>query len=131
MPQNETIGLDLLYLYFNRKNPMMLLSPINIKFSALCCYFDRKSCTQDNSADVIKQSREILMNYMRQIMNSIIDSYSRCPPVMRLVFRNLRKRVSEKWQKEEDEVLKQHLGSLSFGKFMLHKLQSLIYFSYG
>ncbi|KAL5016450.1 hypothetical protein ScPMuIL_006039 [Solemya velum] len=64
----------------------------------------RKSRTQDNSADVIKQSREILMNYMRQIMNGIIDSYTRCPPVMRLVFRNLRKRVSEKWPKEEDEA---------------------------
>ncbi|XP_064612151.1 rasGAP-activating-like protein 1 [Liolophura sinensis] len=62
-----------------------------------------KSISKDKEEQILEHSKEVLIGYMSSILKNIVSSANRCPPVMRVVFRNLRKRVSQKWPGSENQ----------------------------
>ena len=49
-------------------------------------------------------SVEMLQGYLTSILQSIVASVDQCPPVMRVVFKQLHKRVEEQFVQPENEV---------------------------
>lgn len=51
-----------------------------------------------------ESSVEMLQGYLSNIVESIIGSVTQCPPVMRVAFKQLHKRVEEQFPEQENEV---------------------------
>lgn len=49
-------------------------------------------------------SVEMLQSYLTSIIESIVGSVEQCPPVMRVAFKQLHKRVEEQFSEPENEV---------------------------
>lgn len=54
--------------------------------------------------EVRDSSVEMLQDYLSSITESIVGSVSQCPPVMRVTFKQLHKRVEEQFTEPENEV---------------------------
>ncbi|XP_041078797.1 rasGAP-activating-like protein 1 isoform X1 [Polyodon spathula] len=59
-----------------------------------------------SEAEVRESSLELLRAYLSSIMDSIMGSVARCPPVMRVAFKQLHKRVEEQFPEAENEDVK-------------------------
>lgn len=55
-------------------------------------------------------SVEMLQVYLTSIIESIVGSVDQCPPVMRVAFKQLHKRVEEQFTQPENEVSLGHRG---------------------
>lgn len=53
-------------------------------------------------------SVEMLQTYLSSIVEAIVGSVDQCPPVMRVVFKQLHKRVEEQFSEPEYEVSRAH-----------------------
>lgn len=53
---------------------------------------------------------EMLQTYLTSIIESIVGSVDQCPPVMRVAFKQLHKRVEEQFTEPENEVSLEHRG---------------------
>lgn len=53
---------------------------------------------------------EMLQAYLTSIIESIVGSVDQCPPVMRVAFKQLHKRVEEQFTEPENEVSLEHRG---------------------
>lgn len=53
-------------------------------------------------------SVEMLHSYLTSIIESIVGSVDQCPPVMRVAFKQLHKRVEEQFAEPENEVSLEH-----------------------
>lgn len=54
--------------------------------------------------EVRDSSVEMLQDYLSSITDSITGSVTQCPPVMRVTFKQLHKRVEEQFTEPENEV---------------------------
>lgn len=54
--------------------------------------------------EVRDSSVEMLQSYLTSIIESIVGSVDQCPPVMRVAFKQLHKRVEEQFAEPENEV---------------------------
>uniref|UniRef100_W5MNI6 RAS protein activator like 1 n=1 Tax=Lepisosteus oculatus TaxID=7918 RepID=W5MNI6_LEPOC len=59
-----------------------------------------------SEAEVRESSLELLQAYLSDIMASIMSSVAQCPPVMRVAFKQLHKRVEEQFPEPENEDVK-------------------------
>ncbi|KAM6954466.1 rasGAP-activating-like protein 1 [Aplochiton taeniatus] len=59
-----------------------------------------------SEAEVRDSSLELLQVYLSSIVESIVASVAQCPPVMRLVFKQLHKRVEEQFPQPHNEDVK-------------------------
>uniref|UniRef100_A0A8C3SS35 RAS protein activator like 1 n=1 Tax=Chelydra serpentina TaxID=8475 RepID=A0A8C3SS35_CHESE len=59
-----------------------------------------------SEAQVRESSQELLKGYLSDIMESIIGSVEKCPPIMRVAFKQLHKRVEEQFPEAEHEDVK-------------------------
>uniref|UniRef100_A0A4W5P7M9 RAS protein activator like 1 n=1 Tax=Hucho hucho TaxID=62062 RepID=A0A4W5P7M9_9TELE len=59
-----------------------------------------------SEAEVRESSVEMLQGYLSNIVESIIGSVTQCPPVMRVAFKQLHKRVEEQFPEPENEDVK-------------------------
>ncbi|KAJ8414806.1 hypothetical protein AAFF_G00023290 [Aldrovandia affinis] len=59
-----------------------------------------------SEAEVRESSVELLQCYLASIMESIVGSVGQCPPVMRVAFKQLHKRVEEQFPEPENEDVK-------------------------
>ncbi|KAK2899200.1 hypothetical protein Q8A67_010618 [Cirrhinus molitorella] len=59
-----------------------------------------------SEAEVRESSVGLLQTYLSSIMEAIVSSVSQCPPVMRVVFKQLHKRVEEQFPEPENEDVK-------------------------
>uniref|UniRef100_A0A674CTS1 RAS protein activator like 1 n=1 Tax=Salmo trutta TaxID=8032 RepID=A0A674CTS1_SALTR len=59
-----------------------------------------------SEAEVRESSVEMLQGYLSNIVESIIGSVTQCPPVMRVAFKQLHKRVEEQFPEQENEDVK-------------------------
>uniref|UniRef100_A0A671P5A9 RAS protein activator like 1 n=1 Tax=Sinocyclocheilus anshuiensis TaxID=1608454 RepID=A0A671P5A9_9TELE len=59
-----------------------------------------------SEAEVRESSVGLLQTYLSSIMEAIVSSVSQCPPVMRVVFKQLHKRVEEQFPEAENEDVK-------------------------
>nr|XP_025044452.1 rasGAP-activating-like protein 1 [Pelodiscus sinensis] len=59
-----------------------------------------------SEAQVRESSQELLKGYLSDIMESIIGSVEKCPPTMRVAFKQLHKRVAEQFPEAEHEDVK-------------------------
>uniref|UniRef100_A0A8C1Z373 RAS protein activator like 1b (GAP1 like) n=1 Tax=Cyprinus carpio TaxID=7962 RepID=A0A8C1Z373_CYPCA len=59
-----------------------------------------------SEAEVRESSVGLLQTYLSSIMEAIVGSVSQCPPVMRVVFKQLHKRVEEQFPEAENEDVK-------------------------
>ncbi|XP_058850729.1 rasGAP-activating-like protein 1 [Acipenser ruthenus] len=59
-----------------------------------------------SEAEVRESSLELLQAYLSDIMDSIVGSVFQCPPVMRVAFKQLHKRVEEQFPEAENEDVK-------------------------
>ena len=57
-----------------------------------------------SEAEVRESSVEMLQGYLSSIIESIVASVHQCPPVMRVAFKQLHKRVEEQFTQPENEV---------------------------
>lgn len=57
-----------------------------------------------SEAEIRDSSVEMLQTYLTSIIDSIVASVDQCPPVMRVAFKQLHKRVEEQFSKPENEV---------------------------
>lgn len=57
-----------------------------------------------SEAEVRDSSVEMLQSYLTSIIESIVSSVDQCPPVMRVAFKQLHKRVEEQFTEPENEV---------------------------
>lgn len=57
-----------------------------------------------SEAEVRESSVEMLQSYLTSIIESIVGSVDQCPPVMRVAFKQLHKRVEEQFTEPENEV---------------------------
>ena len=57
-----------------------------------------------SEAEVRDSSVEMLQSYLTSIIESIVGSVDQCPPVMRVAFKQLHKRVEEQFSGPENEV---------------------------
>lgn len=57
-----------------------------------------------SEAEVRDSSVEMLQSYLTSITESIVGSVDQCPPVMRVAFKQLHKRVEEQFAEPENEV---------------------------
>lgn len=57
-----------------------------------------------SEAEVRDSSVEMLQSYLTSIIESIVGSVDQCPPVMRVAFKQLHKRVEEQFTEPENEV---------------------------
>ncbi|KAM6930431.1 rasGAP-activating-like protein 1 isoform 3-T3 [Xenentodon cancila] len=64
-----------------------------------------------SEAEVRESSVEMLQTYLTSIIESIVGSVDQCPPVMRVAFKQLHKRVEEQFTEPENEAL-QSVGNL-------------------
>lgn len=51
-----------------------------------------------------ESSVEMLQGYLANIVESIVSSVAQCPPVMRVAFKQLHKRVEEQFPEPQNEV---------------------------
>lgn len=58
--------------------------------------------------EVRDSSVEMLQGYLTSIIESIVGSVDQCPPVMRVAFKQLHKRVEEQFAEPENEVSLEH-----------------------
>ncbi|XP_031705134.1 rasGAP-activating-like protein 1 isoform X2 [Anarrhichthys ocellatus] len=59
-----------------------------------------------SEAEVRDSSVEMLQSYLTSIIESIVGSVDQCPPVMRVAFKQLHKRVEEQFAEPENEDVK-------------------------
>ncbi|CAK6950325.1 rasGAP-activating-like protein 1 [Scomber scombrus] len=59
-----------------------------------------------SEAEVRDSSVEMLQSYLTSIIESIVSSVDQCPPVMRVAFKQLHKRVEEQFSEPENEDVK-------------------------
>nr|XP_057926493.1 rasGAP-activating-like protein 1 [Doryrhamphus excisus] len=59
-----------------------------------------------SEAEVRDSSVEMLQSYLSRIIESIVGSVEQCPPVMRVAFKHLHKRVEEQFAEPENEDVK-------------------------
>uniref|UniRef100_A0A3Q1KA82 Uncharacterized protein n=1 Tax=Anabas testudineus TaxID=64144 RepID=A0A3Q1KA82_ANATE len=59
-----------------------------------------------SEAEVRESSVEMLQSYLTSIIESIVGSVDQCPPVMRVAFKQLHKRVEEQFAEPENEDVK-------------------------
>ncbi|KAI4875413.1 hypothetical protein NFI96_029764, partial [Prochilodus magdalenae] len=59
-----------------------------------------------SEAEVRESSVGMLQMYLNSIMEAIVNSVSQCPPAMRVVFKQLHKRVEEQFPEAENEDVK-------------------------
>ncbi|KAF7668987.1 hypothetical protein LDENG_00262310 [Lucifuga dentata] len=59
-----------------------------------------------SEAEVRDSSVEMLQSYLSSIIESIVGSVDQCPPVMRVAFKQLHKRVEEQFAEPENEDVK-------------------------
>ncbi|XP_041855004.1 rasGAP-activating-like protein 1 isoform X1 [Melanotaenia boesemani] len=59
-----------------------------------------------SEAEVRDSSVEMLQSYLTSIIESIVSSVDQCPPVMRVAFKQLHKRVEEQFTEPENEDVK-------------------------
>nr|XP_048678199.1 rasGAP-activating-like protein 1 isoform X3 [Caretta caretta] len=64
-----------------------------------------------SKAQVRESSQELLKGYLSDIMESIIGSVEKCPPIARVAFKHLHKRVEEQFPEAEHEAV-QSIGNL-------------------
>ncbi|XP_072564110.1 rasGAP-activating-like protein 1 isoform X3 [Paramormyrops kingsleyae] len=72
-----------------------------------------------SEAEVLESSVEVLQGYLLAIMDAIIGSLAQCPIVMRVVFKQLHKRVEEQFPGPEHEDVKYlAIGGFLFLRFV-------------
>ncbi|XP_059379420.1 rasGAP-activating-like protein 1 [Carassius carassius] len=71
-----------------------------------------------SEAEVRESSVGLLQTYLSSIMEAIVSSVSQCPPVMRVVFKQLHRRVEEQFPEAENEDVKY----LAIGGFFFLRL---------
>ena len=89
-----------------------------------------------SEAEVRDSSVEMLQSYLTSIIESIVGSVDQCPPVMRVAFKQLHKRVEEQFAEPENEVsleqntlrIKAGTTFLSLSMYFLFILHSLYMF---
>nr|XP_046206466.1 rasGAP-activating-like protein 1 [Oncorhynchus gorbuscha] len=59
-----------------------------------------------SEAEVRESSVEMLQGYLSSVVESIVGSVAQCPPVMRVAFKQLHKRVEEQFPEPENEDVK-------------------------
>ncbi|XP_046904400.1 rasGAP-activating-like protein 1 [Hypomesus transpacificus] len=59
-----------------------------------------------SEAEVRESSVEMLQGYLANIVESIVSSVAQCPPVMRVAFKQLHKRVEEQFPEPQNEDVK-------------------------
>ncbi|CAB1321839.1 unnamed protein product, partial [Coregonus sp. 'balchen'] len=59
-----------------------------------------------SEAELRESSVEMLQGYLSSIVESIVGSVAQCPPVMRVAFKQLHKRVEEQFPEPENEDVK-------------------------
>uniref|UniRef100_A0A7M4EHS9 RAS protein activator like 1 n=1 Tax=Crocodylus porosus TaxID=8502 RepID=A0A7M4EHS9_CROPO len=59
-----------------------------------------------SEAQIRESSLELLKGYLSDIMESIIGSVEKCPPIMRVAFKQLHKRVEDQFPEAEHEDMK-------------------------
>uniref|UniRef100_A0A8C8RHE1 RAS protein activator like 1 n=1 Tax=Pelusios castaneus TaxID=367368 RepID=A0A8C8RHE1_9SAUR len=59
-----------------------------------------------SEAQVRESSRELLRGYLSDILESIVGSVEKCPPIMRVAFKQLHKRVEEQFPEAQHEDVK-------------------------
>lgn len=64
-------------------------------------------------------SVEMLQSYLTSIIESIVGSVDQCPPVMRVAFKQLHKRVEEQFAEPENEVRQLQMPSQSASMCLL------------
>ncbi|XP_061527377.1 rasGAP-activating-like protein 1 isoform X3 [Phycodurus eques] len=64
-----------------------------------------------SEAEVRDSSAEMLQSYLTSVVESIVGSVEQCPPVMRVAFKQLHKRVEEQFAEPRNEAL-QSVGNL-------------------
>uniref|UniRef100_A0A665X010 RAS protein activator like 1 n=1 Tax=Echeneis naucrates TaxID=173247 RepID=A0A665X010_ECHNA len=72
-------------------------------------YIELDPCKIDlnlSEAEVRDSSVEMLQGYLTSIIESIVGSIDQCPPVMRVAFKQLHKRVEEQFAEPENEDVK-------------------------
>uniref|UniRef100_A0A3Q3RTG1 RAS protein activator like 1 n=1 Tax=Mastacembelus armatus TaxID=205130 RepID=A0A3Q3RTG1_9TELE len=72
-------------------------------------YIELDPCKIDlnlSEAEVRDSSVEMLQSYLTSIIESIVGSVDQCPPVMRVAFKQLHKRVEEQFAEPENEDVK-------------------------
>uniref|UniRef100_A0AAX7VRA4 RAS protein activator like 1 n=1 Tax=Astatotilapia calliptera TaxID=8154 RepID=A0AAX7VRA4_ASTCA len=72
-------------------------------------YIELDPCKIDlnlSEAEVRDSSVEMLQSYLTSIIESIVSSVDQCPPVMRVAFKQLHKRVEEQFTEPENEDVK-------------------------
>uniref|UniRef100_A0A3Q1JIL9 Uncharacterized protein n=1 Tax=Anabas testudineus TaxID=64144 RepID=A0A3Q1JIL9_ANATE len=72
------------------------------------CKIDLNRCCLGavSEAEVRESSVEMLQSYLTSIIESIVGSVDQCPPVMRVAFKQLHKRVEEQFAEPENEDVK-------------------------
>ena len=54
--------------------------------------------------DLIEASKDVLLRYLNLIHENFVNSVQKVPPVMRLVFKLIQRRIMEKWPEDEYKV---------------------------
>lgn len=72
-----------------------------------------------SEAEVRDSSVEMLQSYLTSIIESIVGSVDQCPPVMRVAFKQLHKRVEEQFAEPENEVRQLQMPSQSASMCLL------------
>ncbi|XP_077456370.1 RAS protein activator like 1 [Stigmatopora argus] len=71
-----------------------------------------------SEAEVRDNSAGMLQNYLAKIVESIVSSVDQCPPVMRVAFKQLHRRVEEQFTQPENEDVKYlAIGGFFFLRF--------------
>lgn len=84
-----------------------------------------------SEAEVRESSVELLQSYLTSIIESIVGSVDQCPPVMRVAFKQLHKRVEEQFAEPENEVgLEQNICICASYVFEIHPNFTDFFYSY-
>lgn len=83
-------------------NRFLTLGTYNIFFFFLQRRISFKGAVSE--AEVRDSSVEMLQSYLTSIIESIVGSVDQCPPVMRVAFKQLHKRVEEQFAEPANEV---------------------------
>lgn len=60
------------------------------------------SSIKDSNGHVLEHSKTAVTSYITHIMHTILNSHSKCPSLMRLVFKNLKEQVQCKWSPDNE-----------------------------
>ncbi|XP_016109420.1 rasGAP-activating-like protein 1 [Sinocyclocheilus grahami] len=101
--ERKYVELDPCKIDLSRSRKYVELDPCKIDLSRSRRISFKGSASE---AEVRESSVGLLQTYLSSIMEAIVSSVSQCPPVMRVVFKQLHKRVEEQFPEAENEDVK-------------------------